>query len=176
MKLPVCPINWTSNTLKIVISCIFSMHAHLNCIHTILCPSYWKCHVTYNTVQTFGVKLKYFYLARINWIDQNCLLINLIYPCIMLNIVSNKCFWTFHSLNKKTGLPQKYKACSKPFSAFIIIIIRKASWAANHHVRIISERSCDTEDWSNEENKILPTPHTLIVLNTFSFWRNKIWS
>jgi len=24
------------------------------------------------------------------------------------------------------------------------------SWAANHHIRRISERSCITEDWSND--------------------------
>ncbi len=24
------------------------------------------------------------------------------------------------------------------------------SWAANHHIRMISEGSCDTEDWSND--------------------------
>ncbi len=24
------------------------------------------------------------------------------------------------------------------------------SWAANHHIRMISEASCDTEDWSND--------------------------
>ncbi len=24
------------------------------------------------------------------------------------------------------------------------------SWAANQHIRMISEESCDTEDWSND--------------------------
>ncbi len=29
------------------------------------------------------------------------------------------------------------------------------SWAANQHIRVISEGSCDTEDWSNDaENHI----------------------
>ncbi len=32
----------------------------------------------------------------------------------------------------------------------LIIIIRNDSWAANQHIRIISEGSCDTEDWSND--------------------------
>ncbi len=30
-----------------------------------------------------------------------------------------------------------------------MIIIGNVSWAANHHIRMISEGSCDTEDWSN---------------------------
>jgi len=34
------------------------------------------------------------------------------------------------------------------FSTLIIII--NASWAANHHIRVISKGSCDTEDWSND--------------------------
>ncbi len=28
-----------------------------------------------------------------------------------------------------------------------LIIIRNLSWAANQHIRMISEGSCDTEDW-----------------------------
>ncbi len=32
------------------------------------------------------------------------------------------------------------------------------SWAANQHIRMISEESCDTEDWSNDaENTALIT-------------------
>ncbi len=31
-----------------------------------------------------------------------------------------------------------------------LIIIRNVSWAANQHIRMISEGSCDTEDWSND--------------------------
>ncbi len=34
----------------------------------------------------------------------------------------------------------------------------KCSWAANQHIRMISEGSCDTEDWSNDaENTALIT-------------------
>ncbi len=37
-----------------------------------------------------------------------------------------------------------------------LIIIRNVSWAANQHIRMISEGSCDTEDWSNDaENSAL---------------------
>ncbi len=43
--------------------------------------------------------------------------------------------------------PQKYEA-AQPFST--LIIIRNVSWAANQHIRMISEGSCDTEDWRND--------------------------
>ncbi len=36
------------------------------------------------------------------------------------------------------------------------MLIRKDSWAANQNIRLISEGSCDTEDWSNDaENSAL---------------------
>ncbi len=39
----------------------------------------------------------------------------------------------------------------------MLIIIKKNSWA-NQHIRMISEGSCDTEDWSNDaENSALIT-------------------
>ncbi len=42
----------------------------------------------------------------------------------------------------------------KLFSTFILI--RNVSWAANQHLGVISEGSCDTEDWSNDaENSAL---------------------
>jgi len=34
-------------------------------------------------------------------------------------------------------------------------IIIDNNWALNHHIRMISERSCDTEDWSNDRRKKL---------------------
>jgi len=34
-----------------------------------------------------------------------------------------------------------------------LIIIRNVSSAANPHIRLISEGSCDTEDWSNDAEK-----------------------
>ncbi len=33
---------------------------------------------------------------------------------------------------------------------FTLMIIRNVSWAANQHIRMISEGSCDSEDWSND--------------------------
>ena len=42
----------------------------------------------------------------------------------------------------------------KPFST--LIIIRNVSWAEKLHIWMISEGSCDTEDWSNDaENSAL---------------------
>ncbi len=34
-----------------------------------------------------------------------------------------------------------------------LLIMRNVSWAANQHIRMISEGSCDTEDWSNDAKK-----------------------
>ncbi len=37
-----------------------------------------------------------------------------------------------------------------------VLIIRFFSWAANQHIEMISEGSCDTEDWRNDaENSAL---------------------
>jgi len=33
------------------------------------------------------------------------------------------------------------------------IAIKQVSWASDHHIRVISEGSCDTEDWSNDAKK-----------------------
>ncbi len=39
-----------------------------------------------------------------------------------------------------------------------LLIMRNVSWAANQYIRMISEESCDTEDWSNDaENTALIT-------------------
>jgi len=35
-----------------------------------------------------------------------------------------------------------------------MILLRNVSWAANHHIRLISEGSCDTEDWSNDARNL----------------------
>ncbi len=58
---------------------------------------------------------------------------------------------------------QKYVA-AQLFSA--LIIIRNVSWAANQHIRMISEESCETEDWSNDaENTALITEINYILQN-----------
>lgn len=40
------------------------------------------------------------------------------------------------------------------FLFWILITIRNAAWAANHHIRLISGRSCDSEDRSNDAENI----------------------
>ncbi len=61
-----------------------------------------------------------------------------------------------------SDFPQKYEAAQK-FS--ILLIIRNVSKTANQHIRMISEGSCDTEDWSNAaENSALITEINYILL------------
>ncbi len=61
-------------------------------------------------------------------------------------------------------------------------MIRNVSCAANQYIRMISEGSCDTEDWSNDaENSALITAINYIfnyikienVILKFYFWSNK---
>ncbi len=45
-----------------------------------------------------------------------------------------------------------------------LIIFRNVSGAANHPIRMISEGSCDSEDWSNgAENSALPSHFKLYI-------------
>ncbi len=67
--------------------------------------------------------------------------------------ISNKCCFELSShqriQNKCIIFPKNIK------QQFSIIIIN-VSWSANHHIRMISEGSCDTEDWRNDaENSAL---------------------
>ncbi len=39
---------------------------------------------------------------------------------------------------------------SKTVQLFSTLIRRNVSWAANQHIRLISEESCDTDDWKND--------------------------
>ncbi len=52
--------------------------------------------------------------------------------------------------------PQKYWAENLFLT---LIMIRNVSWAANQNIRMISEGSCDTEDWSNDNVKNLVLHH-----------------
>ncbi len=54
-----------------------------------------------------------------------------------------------------------------------MIILSSLSLAANHHIRMISEGSCDTEDWSNDaENSALITGinYVLKYIQISYFW------
>ncbi len=58
--------------------------------------------------------------------------------------------------NKNIHFFQDFFFLRKLFST--LIIIRNVYWAGNQYIRMISEGSCDTEDWSNDaENSALIT-------------------
>ncbi len=70
-------------------------------------------------------------------------------------------FLSYPRLNGTT-FSQKYEAAQQ-FST--LIIIRNVSWAANLHIRIIAEGSCDIEDWINDaKNSALITSINYILL------------
>ncbi len=97
-------------------------------------------------ITKFGVKLCIFQ-EMYTFIQQGCikLLMNWQYMQFLMF------FWTLYSSKNPEKIyqfPQKYEA-AQMFSTFIIII--NVSCAANQHIRMISERSRDTEDWSNEK-------------------------
>ncbi len=64
-------------------------------------------------------------------------------------------FITFHAMNKIINLTLFFKSYTKCLSGIIVstkilssktlIIMRRVSWAANQHIRMISEGLCDTE-------------------------------
>jgi len=69
------------------------------------------------------------------------ILVETIFSTVLFNFIHQRI------LTKLSRFPQKYEA-AQLFSTLIIII--NVSWASNHHIRVISEGSCDTEDWSND--------------------------
>ncbi len=68
-----------------------------------------------------------------------------------------------------------YKCCSFELSTiilssltvFIIDNNQKCSWAANQHMRMISEGSCDTEDWSNDAENSAAHHRNKLHFNVF---------
>ncbi len=65
-------------------------------------------------------------------------------------------FWTFYSSknpeNNVSQFPHKYEA-AQLFSTMIINKNKTKYWALNQHIKMISEGSCDTEDWRNDAEK-----------------------
>ncbi len=59
----------------------------------------------------------------------------------------------------QTILKKRITVFTKLFSTMVFnidLLKINVSWAANQHIRMISEGSCDTEDWSNDaENSAL---------------------
>ena len=66
--------------------------------------------------------------------------------------ISDKCCsfeLSIHQIILKKNIVHKY---------FVQLYTINVSWAADQHIRMISEGSCDTEDWSNDaENSALIT-------------------
>ncbi len=56
----------------------------------------------------------------------------------------------------------------------IMTIIRNVSWAANQHIRMISEASRDTEDWSNNaENSNLYKRNNIYLIYFYLIYLKK---
>ncbi len=97
------------------------------------------------SVYLFYRKL-YFYSARIHSINQlskdkvlfqrNAVLLNFLFIKESLKNVNGSNKTVFAEILRSN-------------SVSTLIIIRDVSWAANQHIRMISEGSRDTEDWSN---------------------------
>jgi len=66
-------------------------------------------------------------------------------------------FWTFHSSKSPKNVHHNFHKNIKQHNVFsIYLLIRNAPWVLNQHIRVISEGSCDTEDFSNDaENSAL---------------------
>ncbi len=75
-----------------------------------------------------------------------------------ISILNKCCFLTFYSSEMPVtqNVSQFRQNCEVAQLFSTLITIRNVIWAANQHIRMISEGSCDTEDWSNDaENSAL---------------------
>ncbi len=64
------------------------------------------------------------------------------------------CFWTFYSSNNPRD--KKCVTVSTKILSSTTVFNIDNNWVSNHHIIMISEGSCDTEDWSNDaENSAL---------------------
>jgi len=63
--------------------------------------------------------------------------------------------------------PEKISKFSQKYEAsqlLLMLTVKIVSWASNHHIRMISEGLCDTEDRSNDaENSALPSQELLTI-------------
>ncbi len=55
---------------------------------------------------------------------------------------------SFHQIDLNKRDQDFYKNI-KQHKCFQLILIRKVSWVPNQHIQMISDGSCDAEDWSN---------------------------
>ncbi len=111
-----------------------------------------------------------------------------IYVCVCVCVCVRACLMLFfcllsiHQRILKLNIswsPQKYETA---WLFLTLIIIRNVFWTVNHHIRMISVGSCDTEDWSNdaensalitEINYILTYIHTGYFTILLYFWFNQ---
>ncbi len=76
----------------------------------------------------------------------------------------------------QTILKKRITVFTKLFSTMVFnidLLKRNVSWTANQYIRMISEGSCDTEDWSDDaENSALLsyTKKYFIIKNTVRFF------
>ncbi len=78
---------------------------------------------------------------------------------MMLQKISNSynsCSFNFLFLNPQKQFFHCFKKIWNHRTVFNIDYNKKKDWAANQHIRMFSEGSSDTEDWSNDaENTAL---------------------
>ncbi len=106
----------------------------------------------HTTVEKFGVNNIYFLNTSVKKLNAlHCLKSDSkdIYNVINISILNNCCFLTFCSSENPENMYQNFhKNIGAPQLFSTLIIIRNIYWAPSHF-RMISEGSCDTEDWSN---------------------------
>ncbi len=103
----------------------------------------------YTTVQKFGVSNIIIFLNTKDTL--NCSNVKVktfmsqkIYISNTLCNFGKKVFWTFYSLKKCI------MGCTKILNSTTVFNIVHISWAANQHIRMISEGPCNTEGWGKD--------------------------
>ncbi len=102
-----------------------------------------------------------FWKILIRFILQGCMNLIKSNSKDIYNVPNDVCFkwmWFLWTLNasKNPDFFLNNSFHKKYLPVFNIIITGNVSWAANQHIRMISEGSCDTKGWSNDaENSTL---------------------
>ncbi len=137
---------------------------------------------------TYGQKMSSSQMSPLhhlyNFIQKTCIKLIKSDTKYMYNVIkvfiSNKCCSFQLIFIKVTKMFSRFP--QKNSNLFSRLIIRNVSSAANQHIRMISERSCDTEDWSNDAensaliiaiNYILSYIHRELLFETAIIFLNK---
>ncbi len=67
-------------------------------------------------------------------------------------------------------IPKQYEAAQLFLT---LIIIRNVSWAVNQHIIMISEGSCDSEDWSKDAENTAVRHRNKLHVKTFIHLENR---